>query len=68
MIRSPGPQQNPKVLAWCILGRRADPKYGAVYLTGSSAPQAPTQNPKVLAWCILGRRADPKYGAVYLTG
>ena len=25
--------QNPKVLAWCIVGRRADPKHGAVYLT-----------------------------------
>ena len=36
-----------KSRAWCILGRRADPKYGAVYLTGSSAPQAPTQIPKV---------------------
>ena len=25
--------KNPKVLEWCILERRVDPKYGVVYLT-----------------------------------
>ena len=41
------PHKTLKSRPWCILGRRADPKYGAIYLTGSSARQAPTQNPKV---------------------
>ena len=40
-------------------------QYGAVYPTGSSAPQAPSKNLKVLACCILGQRADPQYGVVY---
>ena len=57
-----------RVLAWCILGRPADPKYCALYPIDWSAPQAPNKNPKVLAWCISGRRADPKYGVVHPTG
>ena len=35
------PNENPKVMAWCILGRRADPKCGVVGFTKASPISRP---------------------------